>query len=106
MVVAVLSGCRSTRKIQTVITKKDTVPVITVTDARADSIRFIREVYDKVMDNRLDYRTFSAKVKVDFVGSDGKKSDFNAFIRMKKDSVLWLTINAAFGIETIHISIT
>jgi len=106
MVVAVLSGCRSTRKIQTVITKKDTVPVITVTDARADSIRFIREVYDKVMDNRLDYRTFSAKVKVDFVGSDGKKSDFNAFIRMKKDSVLWLTINAAFGIEGFRVLVT
>jgi hypothetical protein len=107
--IVVVSGnsCRSTRKIQTVITKKaDTVQVIAVTDPRADSLRYIREVYDQVMKNKIDFNTFSAKVKVDFEGNDGKKTDFNAFIRLKKDSVMWISIIAALGIEGFRVLIT
>src|SRR5690348_9101983 len=97
-----LDSCRSTRKIQTVITtKKDTtVQVVAVPDGgRADSLRYIREVYDRIMQNRIDFNTFNCKVKVDFEGGDGKKADFNAFIRLKKDSVMWISIIAALGIE-------
>ncbi len=109
IVVMSLESCRSTRKIQTVITtKKDTtVQVIAVPDGgKSDSMRYIREVYDQIMQNRIDFKTFSAKIKVDFEGSDGKKSDFNAFIRLKKDSVMWISIIAAFGIEGFRVLIT
>jgi hypothetical protein len=107
-VIVSFGSCRSTRKIQTVITtKKDTVQVVAVSDGgRADSLRYIREVYNRIQQNRIDFNTFSAKVKVDFEGSDGKKSDFNAFIRLKKDSVLWVSIIAALGIEGFRIMIT
>jgi hypothetical protein len=107
--IVIVSGnsCRSTRKIQTVITKKaDTVQVISVTDPRADSLRYTREVYDQIMKNKIDFNTFSAKVKVDFEGNDGKKTDFNAFIRLKKDSVMWISIIAALGIEGFRVLIT
>lgn len=108
VIIAITESCRSTKKIQTAIAKKDTVQVIPVTpdNSRADSMRFIHEVFSKVNKNRIDYRTFSAKVKVDFEGSDGKKSDFNAFLRLKKDSVLWISINAALGIEAFRVLIT
>ena len=104
-----VGSCRSTRKIQTVITtKKDTtVQVIAVPDGgKADSLRFIREVYDRIMQNKIDFNTFSCKVKVDFEGGDGKKADFNAFIRLKKDSVMWISIIAALGIEGFRVLIT
>lgn len=102
-----MESCRSTRKIQTVITKKDTVQVITVPDAgHADSLRFIHEVYERIMQNKIDFNTFSCKVKVDFEGRDGKKSDFNAFIRLQKDSVMWVSIIAALGIEGFRILVT
>lgn len=106
MVLSGMNSCRSTRKIQSAITKKDTVQVIAVTDPRADSLRYIHEVYERVDQNRIDFRTFAGKVKVDFEGSDGKKSDFNAFIRMKKDSVIWVSIIAALGIEGFKVLIT
>ena len=100
------AGCRSTKKIQTVITKKDTVQVMPVISNGADSMQFIRDVFGKIQDNRIQFHTFSAKVKVDFEGSDGKKSDFNAFIRLKKDSILWVSINAALGIEAFRLMVT
>lgn len=106
--VATILGCRSTKTIQTAIAKKDTthVHIVPVVDGRADSMRFIHQVLDTVQKNRIDFRTCSAKVKVNFEGSDGKKNDFNAFIRMKKDSVIWVTINAAFGIDAFRVLIT
>ena len=105
--VIVVSSCRSTKKIQTVInTKRDTVHAAPVADSRVDSLRYIREVLTTVQKNRIDFRTFSAKVKVNFEGMDGKKSDFNAFINLKKDSILWISINAALGIEAFRVLIT
>lgn len=111
VMIAALDSCRSAKKIQTAIAKKDTaqiviVPPIETRDLHADSMRYIHDVFDAVQKNRLDFNTFSAKVKVDFKGSDGKSSDFNAFLRIKKDSVIWVSIIAALGIEAFKVMIT
>lgn len=106
-VAGLMASCRSTKRIQTAISKKDTSQVtVASADSKADSIRFIKQVYSTMQTNKIDFNTFSAKVKVVFEGSDGKKSDFNAFIRLKKDSVLWISINAALGIEAFRIMVT
>ena len=102
-----MASCRSTKKIQTAISKKDTSTIVnTARDSHADSLRYIQQVYTGIQNNRIDFNTFSAKVKVDFEGNDGKKSDFNAFIRMRKDSLLWVSINAALGIEAFRVIVT
>jgi hypothetical protein len=107
VVVGAFSNCRSTKKIQTAISKKDSVAVVVPDhDSHADSMQLIRDVYAAVRNNQIQFNTFSAKVKVNFEGSDGKKSDFNAFIRLQKDSVLWVSINAVLGIEAFRIMIT
>jgi hypothetical protein len=108
LLVAVTS-CRSTKKIQTVINKRDSlrVPIVDSTvDRKADSIRFIKEITSAIDSNRIDFTTFSAKVKVAFEGKDGKKSDFNANIRLYKDSALWISINALLGIEAFRVLVT
>lgn len=101
-------SCRSTKKIQTAISRKDTTVVIAppVVDPRADSIKFMHEAYAAVLKNKIEFQTFSAKVKVDFEGKDGKKSDFNAFLRLRKDSALWISVNVALGIEAFRVLIT
>ncbi len=101
-------GCRSTKKIQTVIAKKDTVQTVAMSpeNAKADSIRFIHDALSRINQRKIDFRTFSAKVKVDYEGSDGKSYDFTAFIRMQKDSVIWISINAILGIEAFRVLIT
>ena len=102
-----VSSCRSTRKIQTAIsTKKDTVEVVKqTTDPHADSIRFIKDNYSQLLANKIEFETFSAKVNTDYEGGDGKKYDVNVFIRMKKDSLIWISVNGALGIEGMRVLI-
>ncbi len=107
IVIGGVSSCKTTKKIQTVITtKKDSVQVVTVEDPKADSTTYIKEIYHAIEQNHIDFRTFSAKIKVDFEDKDGKKHDFNAFVRLKKDSIMWISINAALGIEAFRAIIT
>lgn len=107
VLVAGMYSCRSTKSIQTAMSKKDSVLIIVPdSSSRNDSIRFMHDVYQAVEKNRIDFETFSAKVKVDFEGSDGKKNDFNAFIRLRKDSLLWVSVNALLGIEAFRVLIT
>ncbi|HRE50129.1 MAG TPA: DUF4292 domain-containing protein [Flavitalea sp.] len=105
LALVLLGACRSTKKIQHVISsKKDSV--VALNDGRADSIRYMKTIYEGALKNRLDYQTFSGKVKVVFQGNDGKKSDFNAFFKLQKDSALWISINALLGIEAFRVLIT
>jgi hypothetical protein len=107
VLVAAVCSCRSTKTIQTAISKKDSTKIVVAdSSSRADSIKFIQNIYQALDKNRIDFETFSAKVKVDFEGSDGKKNDFNAFIRLRKDSALWVSINALLGIEAFRVLIT
>ena len=101
----VMIACRSTKKIQTAISKKDTSQVVMLTN-NFDSAGFINKVITKLINNHIDFNTFSAKIKVNYRGGNGKSYDFNAFVRMKKDSLIWVLINAALGIEAFRILIT
>ena len=105
----VLLSCRSTKKIQTAIVHKDTTAVagpVTEANGKEDSLKFISETISKLQANRIDYTTFSGKVNVDYQGTDGKKYDVNANIRMYKDSVIWISVTAVFGIEGLRAYIT
>lgn len=104
--VALITSCRSTRKIQSAIsTKKDTVIIQPTTDPHADSMRFIKETYSKLVSNTIEFETFSAKINTDYQGTDGKKYDVNVFVRMKKDSIIWVSVNGALGIEGMRVLI-
>jgi hypothetical protein len=103
------AACRSAKKIQKAIytPRKDTAQVAVVTDdPKADSIHFINDAFDRLEKNGIDFKTFSAKMKVNYEGGDGKGYDFTAFIRMKKDSIIWVRVDAILGIEAFRILIT
>ncbi|HET9744424.1 MAG TPA: DUF4292 domain-containing protein [Chitinophagaceae bacterium] len=103
---ALITSCRSTRKIQSAISvKKDTVAIQPTTDPHADSMRFIRETYSRLLANTIEFETFSAKINTDYQGTDGKKDGVNVFVRMKKDSIIWVSVNGAFGIEGMRLVI-
>ncbi len=95
--IIMIAGCLSAKKIQKVITtpvQKDTVKVVVTDDPKADSIRFINNVLQKVQANRIDFKTFSATIKVHYQASDGKDNDFTAHLLMLKDSIIWVRISA------------
>jgi hypothetical protein len=100
------SGCRSTKKLQTAINKKDTTVTISP-EIKYDSLSAASSILKSLEKNKIDFHTFSAKVKVQYEDHHGKQPDFNAFIRLQKDSVLWISISATFlSIEAFRILIT
>ncbi len=108
LLIAILASCRSTKKIQTAITKKDSVSTVKEPPrtSKNDTIQFITAALRKVDSNHIEFRTFSAKVNVDYSGSDGKKYDVNANIRMYKDSAIWIAVNALLGIDAMRLFVT
>ncbi|MEI6947876.1 DUF4292 domain-containing protein [Paraflavisolibacter sp. H34] len=106
LAVCLMASCRSTKKIQTAIAKKDSAEVVPVHDYRADSLRFIRTTLGKLDSNQVVYKTFTAKMDVDYSGSGDKKYRVNANLRMYKDSAIWLSVNAILGIEAMRVLVT
>ena len=102
-------ACRPAKKIQKIqdaVSKVDTAEVVVVTkNDKVDSSKLIHDVYNKVLKNKIDFNNFSAKVKVDYVG---KESDdqATAFIRIKKDSIIWISLRGALGIEGLRMQVT
>ena len=102
--IALFTSCRSTRKIQTAITKKDSIGIAKPTVE--DSSVFIRETYNGLKARAISFNTFSAKINVDYTGGDGKKEDVNVNLRMYKDSLIWVSVTGLFGIEGLRAYIT
>ena len=102
-----ISSCRSTKKIQSAIAKKDTAASADITaNAKNDSIAYIKKQLGRISDQRIDFRTFSAKVDVDYEDAENKKYNVNAHLRMQKDSLIWISITGLLGIEGLRALIT
>jgi hypothetical protein len=100
-------ACRSTKKIGQAISKKDTASVtITPRITYEDTLQYISGLMDSMRLRHLPFSTFSAKTKVVYANKEGKQPDFIAFIRMQKDSVIWLSLANDIGIEGIRMLIT
>jgi Domain of unknown function (DUF4292) len=107
IVLALLSACRATKKIQQVIVKKDTVATSDqIVPTHTDTMRMVNELLGKVDQNKIEFNTFSAKIKVDYTNSKGKQPNFIANIRMLKDSIIWVSLSNDIGIEGIRVLIT
>lgn len=104
----VFVACRSTKPTTTTAPAKDTVAVVKpkVDSAAIDSARLVTEKLSKIKQQQIDFSTFSARVKMDYEGNDKKLNDITAFIRIKKDSAIWVSLNAVLGIEAVRVLIT
>jgi hypothetical protein len=105
-VICIFTSCRSARNISTAIAKKDTVVTDPGATAKADSQAFIKTALAGLRSNHIEYKTFTAKLNIDYKDGDGKNYDVNATLRMYKDSAIWLSANAVLGIEAIRVLIT
>lgn len=101
-----LVSCRSTRKIQTAIAKKDTVAVVAAPAPVNDSAIRVQRIFAALDSARINFRTFSAKINVDYRDASGKRYDLNTNLRMVKDSAIWLSANALLGIEALRMLVT
>ncbi|MBX9782888.1 MAG: DUF4292 domain-containing protein [Chitinophagaceae bacterium] len=104
-VVLSAASCRSTKNIHKVIEKKDTVaaPVNAPVPTHDDTVRSIHEVLSNY--KQIQYTTFAAKIKVEYYNSKGRQPGFVANIRMRKDSIIWISLSNDLGIEGFRVMI-
>ena len=108
LAVLLLASCRSTKKIQTAIAQKDTAATVRVAPPvkTFDSAAYMSALYRSIDSGRINFKTFSAKIAVDYRDANDKKYDLNVNVRMLKDSVIWMSVNAILGIEGIRLLVT
>lgn len=61
---------------------------------------------DKVEAHRIPFRTFSARAKLDISNDQGRQEGITTFIRMQKDSAIWISVRPLLGIELVRVLIT
>lgn len=101
--VVLLASCGPTRKVQRIensISKKDTTATVIVKPQEPviDSFSIVKHIVEGLEKQKIDFNTFSAKVKLNYEGKD-EGDQATAYIRMKKDSVIWISLTGALGIE-------
>ena len=87
------SQCRSGRTIIKAIAPKDTLNILRV-KSPADSLLLISNTREVLRNNKIDFKSFSAKIKLEIEDAKGKKPDLLANVRMIKDSAIWISISA------------
>ncbi len=104
----VLNACRPVKKVQSIekaITSIDTSHSVVVVKPVVDSLSVVKDIIKNLGKNRIDFKTFSAKVKVDYQGAEDE-NHVNAFIRIQKDSIIWVSIRGALNIEGVRLLVT
>lgn len=102
------TGCHSTKQLQSAVSTKDTsmVPSANSKGSSLATVDYANKILTTLNENRIDFTTFSAKAKVQYEDKNGKQPEFNAFIRIQNDSLIWVSISATFlGIEAFRIKI-
>jgi len=110
VLIVIFAACRPAKKVQRigeVITTKDTASAVAPDSAtsKIDSAQMIRNIVDTLSNRAIDFKTFTAKVKMDYDGSEGN-GQATVYLRMQKDSIIWLSLTGAFGIEGFRVIIT
>jgi hypothetical protein len=101
-----VSSCKTAKKIQSDVAKKDTVSVVIANPSAEDSILVIKNALAKVHSKDNDFKTFSAKIKVDYQNSKGNQPNITAYVRIIKDSLIWISGYATvFNIEAFRVLI-
>lgn len=109
LLIILFASCRSARKISTALNTKDSVTVI-VNPLESDSAKKVLSTYERIKTNRIEFNTFTAKLKINYEGKDkdgkDRSHDLNGIIRMQKDSVIWISVQAPIIGEVFRLKIT
>src|SRR2546423_13162425 len=94
VVIIGIVGCRPAKKVQHIqeaISKKDTSARVIVKFEAIDSFSLVKSIIHKLIVQRIDFTTFSGKVKIDYEGKENS-DQATAYIRMQKDSLIWISL--------------
>jgi hypothetical protein len=107
MLILSIIGCKTVKQINKVIAAKDTAVVTIIDHSKTDSLLMIQETVENIGRNYIDFKTFNAKIKVDYQDSKGRRQDLTAIVRIIKDSTIWISLTATlFNYEAYRVLIT
>ncbi|GAA4304352.1 DUF4292 domain-containing protein [Compostibacter hankyongensis] len=72
----------------------------------ADEALQLKALHDTLLARRTDYTTFSARARVDVETEKEKQQGITVFIRMRRDSIIWISVRPVLGIEMARVLIT
>lgn len=103
MLVLVMVSCGTVKKvegIQEALSKKDTTQLVVVNKIPVvDSAAIVRDIMGKVSQQKINFKTFNAKIKVDYEGAE-KKDNYTVYLSMVKDSVILIRVKGtSYGIS-------
>lgn len=105
--IIIVASCRPAKKVQHIeqaISKKDTS--VRVTQKKTvDSFAIVKNIISNLSQKRIDFTTFNAKVKIDYEGKENS-DQATAYIRIRKDSIIWISLTGALGIEGMRVLIS
>ena len=100
------ASCSTTKKINKAIEPKELTPALVNKDVE-DSIKRVKDNFKTFASRQIDFKTFSAKIKVESVGGDGKVPDLTVVLKMVKDSAIWMSLSATIlNVEVYRVLIT
>ena len=99
-------SCRSAKVITKTLATKDTAIAPDRSLGSRDSLILNDNMKSALRNNYINFNTFSAKIKVDVQAKDNVP-ELTANLRMIKDSVIWISLQATFlNIEAYRVRIT
>jgi len=107
-----IASCRPAKKVQHIeqaISKKDTSERVVAKPEETerkhiDSFAVVKNIVSNIVVHPIDFTTFSAKVKIDYEGKENS-DQATAYIRIQKDSLIWISLTGALGIEGMRVMI-
>jgi hypothetical protein len=64
------------------------------------------ELFDSLMVHQFDFEWLTAKAEVEFTDRENNPETFDVNIRVRKDSVIWISVTPLLGIEAVRVLIT
>lgn len=112
LLITILASCKTVKKVATIqeaIDKKDTTQTVVITETpKVDSAAIVRGIMEKVVTNNIQFKTFNAKIKIDYESAENSDS-YTGYLSIAKDSLIFIRIRGSFlGIsaEGLQVKIT
>lgn len=102
-----LFSCRSTRTVTRATFPSDTTGSSKDSLSREKESALATSILEKMNANRIEFKTFTAELKMDYEDDKGKKmNNLGVNIRMQYDSVIWVRISGPLNVEGARVLIT
>ncbi len=101
----IISGCHTAKQTQHVLKDSSVATAPAVKLKPVDSAAILKQQLSNILTTPLNYTTFYGRVKANFNSPQGSGNAM-LYIKMKKDSVIWISVTGPLNIEGARVLIT